>query len=113
MIRRPPRSTLFPYTTLFRSARRRDGTGHAPHHGGRLVLDDHRTPGLADAAGAETPVRAHAREHDAEDGAVEGLDRGAEQRVDGGTAEVLRRRLVEGGEQAAAVPPDADRKSVV
>src|SRR3712207_6897742 len=29
MIRRPPRSTLFPYTTLFRSARvpRRDGRG--------------------------------------------------------------------------------------
>src|SRR2546430_4383076 len=25
MIRRPPRSTLFPYTTLFRSRRRRDG----------------------------------------------------------------------------------------
>src|SRR3712207_9439959 len=25
MIRRPPRSTLFPYTTLFRSARRRPG----------------------------------------------------------------------------------------
>src|SRR2546422_8205995 len=25
MIRRPPRSTLFPYTTLFRSARSRDG----------------------------------------------------------------------------------------
>src|SRR2546430_10121973 len=25
MIRRPPRSTLFPYTTLFRSARHRDG----------------------------------------------------------------------------------------
>src|SRR2546421_8586519 len=25
MIRRPPRSTLFPYTTLFRSQRRRDG----------------------------------------------------------------------------------------
>src|SRR5260221_3158288 len=24
MIRRPPRSTLFPYTTLFRSVRRRD-----------------------------------------------------------------------------------------
>src|SRR2546423_10174588 len=29
MIRRPPRSTLFPYTTLFRSAPREDG-----HHGG-------------------------------------------------------------------------------
>src|SRR5437660_7376535 len=26
MIRRPPRSTLFPYTTLFRSGRRRDGS---------------------------------------------------------------------------------------
>src|SRR5690242_21154435 len=26
MIRRPPRSTLFPYTTLFRSVRRADGT---------------------------------------------------------------------------------------
>src|SRR3712207_7093313 len=27
MIRRPPRSTLFPYTTLFRSARRDRGLG--------------------------------------------------------------------------------------
>src|SRR2546430_15946572 len=27
MIRRPPRSTLFPYTTLFRSAHRHDSTG--------------------------------------------------------------------------------------
>src|SRR3712207_7754294 len=32
MIRRPPRSTLFPYTTLFRSARvhRRGGRGDRP-----------------------------------------------------------------------------------
>src|SRR3712207_7548780 len=30
MIRRPPRSTLFPYTTLFRSDRRRRGRGGAP-----------------------------------------------------------------------------------
>src|SRR5260221_2515665 len=28
MIRRPPRSTLFPYTTLFRSRRRRRRTDH-------------------------------------------------------------------------------------
>src|SRR6266699_7246987 len=28
MIRRPPRSTLFPYTTLFRSLRRRRPLGH-------------------------------------------------------------------------------------
>src|SRR5258708_17682648 len=35
MIRRPPRSTLFPYTTLFRSARRflalRPAPSHADH----------------------------------------------------------------------------------
>src|SRR3712207_8799113 len=30
MIRRPPRSTLFPYTTLFRSVRSRDGAGPWP-----------------------------------------------------------------------------------
>src|SRR3712207_8115115 len=29
MIRRPPRSTLFPYTTLFRSGRRRGGGARA------------------------------------------------------------------------------------
>src|SRR3712207_8424566 len=38
MIRRPPRSTLFPYTTLFRSRRRwrslrGDSMGHHHHHG--------------------------------------------------------------------------------
>src|SRR3712207_7194136 len=43
MIRRPPRSTLFPYTTLFRSvahadrlhAPRRGGQAHARHGGDR------------------------------------------------------------------------------
>src|SRR3712207_7041376 len=36
MIRRPPRSTLFPYTTLFRSARARRLAGalHRRHHRG-------------------------------------------------------------------------------
>src|SRR5216683_5494227 len=34
MIRRPPRSTLFPYTTLFRSRIHADGLG-APHGGDR------------------------------------------------------------------------------
>src|SRR3712207_8321006 len=49
MIRRPPRSTLFPYTTLFRSAGRDDpraddapeagrGLGHVPHLGCFQVL---------------------------------------------------------------------------
>src|SRR2546426_3032045 len=48
MIRRPPRSTLFPYTTLFRSVRRAqrrslrrraggDEPGQLPTAGGRLV----------------------------------------------------------------------------
>src|SRR6266516_6305456 len=31
MIRRPPRSTLFPYTTLFRSCRPAEGSPQAPH----------------------------------------------------------------------------------
>src|SRR2546430_12737830 len=39
MIRRPPRSTLFPYTTLFRSlapARGRGAGGHGIHHRGPI-----------------------------------------------------------------------------
>src|SRR2546422_10208103 len=32
MIRRPPRSTLFPYTTLFRSSRRSVQEGHGGGH---------------------------------------------------------------------------------
>src|SRR3712207_7917806 len=32
MIRRPPRSTLFPYTTLFRSQRRHDGLSEPKDH---------------------------------------------------------------------------------
>src|SRR3712207_7414463 len=37
MIRRPPRSTLFPYTTLFRSLEERPGPGVL--HGDRPELD--------------------------------------------------------------------------
>src|SRR5687767_15298154 len=39
MIRRPPRSTLFPYTTLFRSCRgwRRTRSGHAADRSVRAV----------------------------------------------------------------------------
>src|SRR2546422_6844144 len=37
MIRRPPRSTLFPYTTLFRSHRRRDALAdHGLHRPGNV-----------------------------------------------------------------------------
>src|SRR2546426_9387176 len=46
MIRRPPRSTLFPYTTLFRSVRLLALVGH----GHRVELADRVVP-LEDAAG--------------------------------------------------------------
>src|SRR2546426_6452740 len=76
MIRRPPRSTLFPYTTLFRSRAQTvpsDGQGgaDAPPVGRRivdLVVAEHRRAGLAaervDAAvehgGSESaPPRGH------------------------------------------------------
>src|SRR3712207_6964962 len=36
MIRRPPRSTLFPYTTLFRSAGRRHQANQVAHERDRL-----------------------------------------------------------------------------
>src|SRR2546430_9086608 len=41
MIRRPPRSTLFPYTTLFRSAQDHDQVGNRAR-GDRLPPDAHR-----------------------------------------------------------------------
>src|SRR3712207_7793116 len=57
MIRRPPRSTLFPYTTLFRSRRRQrvgsdllrgprlpDGAGGAREHLRAVVRGDSRRP---------------------------------------------------------------------
>src|SRR2546426_11678463 len=37
MIRRPPRSTLFPYTTLFRSLERGELTGGSTFHAAGLV----------------------------------------------------------------------------
>src|SRR5471030_3408379 len=49
MIRRPPRSTLFPYTTLFRSARRAHGViAHQRLHDprGRLARSEEHTPEL-------------------------------------------------------------------
>src|SRR3712207_8320835 len=44
MIRRPPRSTLFPYTTLFRSDRRVVGVQHEV----AVVRGGHRGPALGD-----------------------------------------------------------------
>src|SRR5256886_11842549 len=50
MIRRPPRSTLFPYTTLFRSRERR----------GDLASDQ---PGLTDARHDDAPPRGREQPH--------------------------------------------------
>src|SRR3989449_5362835 len=47
MIRRPPRSTLFPYTTLFRSLQQLPGDGRA--------VDGHERPVLARAAVMDHP----------------------------------------------------------
>src|SRR5256885_4238916 len=41
MIRRPPRSTLFPYTTLFRSTRRFRGRAKGPDHVHAVQRDRH------------------------------------------------------------------------
>src|SRR3712207_8881831 len=68
MIRRPPRSTLFPYTTLFRSDRRRGGARTRR----RVDRDGDRraalVPGLlrrAEGAGAG-PRQPRSEEHTAE-----------------------------------------------
>src|SRR2546428_6660691 len=60
MIRRPPRSTLFPYTTLFRSPRRA--------RGGRVGLFEPRAePGGADLeARRHGPAQARSEEHTSE-----------------------------------------------
>src|SRR2546430_7124122 len=44
MIRRPPRSTLFPYTTLFRSSDRNKSPSRHPRHDGgkKRVRENHR-----------------------------------------------------------------------
>src|SRR3712207_7546754 len=49
MIRRPPRSTLFPYTTLFRSVQVRPGSRRPPGGVG-VTAHDRRRPGSADGA---------------------------------------------------------------
>src|SRR3712207_6954059 len=75
MIRRPPRSTLFPYTTLFRSRARR-----RVEHPLRAVVRGEQPPHL----GAHVGVRGGAREPplslvrlDVEGGVEDGVDLGA------------------------------------
>src|SRR2546429_4787837 len=81
MIRRPPRSTLFPYTTLFRSLVGQPAQGAA--YGGVLVLVEVGQRGTTGrAVGPEAPAR---QQHDA------GLVRHAEQRSEEHTSELQSR----------------------
>src|SRR2546430_13184102 len=65
MIRRPPRSTLFPYTTLFRSEQGGDDsdTGRAAISTARRALDAH---GRAGTAGDRHRQRVRSEEHTSE-----------------------------------------------
>src|SRR3712207_8967891 len=56
MIRRPPRSTLFPYTTLFRSPTNHPG-GDQPCEDRCAVLDRRRAPDHRDEAPSREAVR--------------------------------------------------------
>src|SRR3712207_9015067 len=65
MIRRPPRSTLFPYTTLFRSHEQREGAagrhrrvpGHVGRGGARRRRRRHLAPRRDDAVAPRAPGR--------------------------------------------------------
>src|SRR2546427_12479508 len=64
MIRRPPRSTLFPYTTLFRSCHRAGAAPHGPVQHLRAAACPARAPRPARAAlraGAGTAARSGLR----------------------------------------------------
>src|SRR3712207_8459645 len=70
MIRRPPRSTLFPYTTLFRSAgstTRRTRSGPGGSHGPGTTSAPERFTGHVDARRHGSGVAAHrSEEHTSE-----------------------------------------------
>src|SRR5258708_10920983 len=69
MIRRPPRSTLFPYTTLFRSIHARDRGEllfERRRYGGRHGLGTRAWEARVDLDGGEVDVRERSEEHTSE-----------------------------------------------
>src|SRR2546430_13218466 len=68
MIRRPPRSTLFPYTTLFRSPRLHVRRRDPPHdHGVAVDLPDHAAHELSRiGAVLQREVATRSEEHTSE-----------------------------------------------
>src|SRR3712207_6550179 len=111
MIRRPPRSTLFPYTTLFRSradvgvlvqrVAHAQGADPPLQRGDDLVVDRllHQQPGTGAAHVALV-------EEDALDDALDGLvDGGVVEDDVGGLATELERELLAGaGDRAGDLP---------
>src|SRR3712207_7521944 len=82
MIRRPPRSTLFPYTTLFRSQRLRSpGTGRNPD-----VLGVHDDPAERDEG--------HRDQLEVRDGQRDPDDRQGERRSEEHTSELQSRQYL-------------------
>src|SRR2546423_15522768 len=73
MIRRPPRSTLFPYTTLFRS-----GQGAGRSTGGRIAIRTRAHCELSAARSAESRCRSRAMEGDPDAGIDRNSLRGRE-----------------------------------
>src|SRR2546430_15272063 len=102
MIRRPPRSTLFPYTTLFRSApgaRARDGARERRHRAftqGGSDPGDVEPVGPGEHRGPVDAVRVEAREP------------GPRAVVDHAHGPQTRPRLHEIEPQAIAAPPSPD-----
>src|SRR3989442_10672592 len=66
MIRRPPRSTLFPYTTLFRSHVRADKQPGVDLRGDVVADSVHRADRDAGALGGEHGERNRSEEHTSE-----------------------------------------------
>src|SRR5688572_31355284 len=60
MLRRPPRSTLFPYTTLFRSRVRPDGQGMLDRQRGSGQDADRIRIGVGDAQGTAIAAQCQA-----------------------------------------------------
>src|SRR3712207_8364598 len=65
MIRRPPRSTLFPYTTLFRSGTR-TASHHAPTNAGTQVPSTHILRSSTATAAGPTKGKGRSEEHTSE-----------------------------------------------
>src|SRR3712207_8515200 len=65
MIRRPPRSTLFPYTTLFRSRSQGPRRPRGRRGGGRVRLRRQQRP-LLPLAGRDGSLAARSEEHTSE-----------------------------------------------